>query len=271
GQIFAGASRATGTYANANHLAGLLEMSLPFALAMTAQAVERRRVLSIIPAAACCVLIFASLLYTLSRAGFAGAIVAIAVLAGLLASGKERRRRALAAFAILAVFAAILFLAVPNQLLDRLADTDGDVLPDVRFQIWRETLRLIGAYPVFGCGLGTYVSAIQQYRVSSTPIALVDYAHSDYLQLLAEWGFVGFAPALAFALLLLSRGLRGAATAGRRDQRWLPAACFAGLVALAIHSFADFNLYIPVNAMVAAWIAGIIAGLNLSTGQAPDS
>ena len=59
-------------------------------------------------------------------------------------------------------------------------------------QIWHDTLQLIGHYPVFGCGLGTFVSAIQQYR-GPTPLALVDYVRtSDYLQLLAELGFVGF-------------------------------------------------------------------------------
>jgi O-antigen ligase len=242
-------------------------MSLPFALARTVEAVRKRNVLSMVPAAACSVLLFASLLYTASRTGFAAAIVAIVVLAALLASGSTRRRgRAFAAFAILAVFIAILFLGVPNQLLDRLAETSGpDVSPDVRFQIWKETLRLIRAYPVFGCGLGTYVSAIQQYRISSTPLALVDYAHNDYLQLLAEWGVVGFAPALGFAVLLLWRGLRRATAGGRRDQRWLPTACFAGLVALAVHSLADFNLYIPVNAMVAAWIAGMLTGITAGT------
>jgi O-antigen ligase len=259
-QSLAGAGRATGTYANANHLAGLLEMSLPLALGLTVKAVRMRNVLSIILAAACSVLIFASLLYTASRTGFAAAMIAIVCFGGLLAL---RRGKAFVALAILAVFIAILFLGVPNQLLDRLAETNGpDVSPDVRFQIWRETLRLIRAYPVFGCGLGTYVSAIQQYRISSTPLALVDYAHNDYLQFLAEWGVAGFAPAVGFAVLLLWRALRQATSGGRRDQRLLPAACFAGLLALAIHSFADFNLYIPVNAMVAAWIAGTIAGIS---------
>jgi O-antigen ligase len=264
-QRVAGAYRATGTYANANHLAGLLEMSLPFALVLALELAGDRKV---VLAAASCVLMFAALLNTLSRTGFTAAVVALVVLAGLRA---KHYGRTLAAVTVLAVFAAILFLTVPNDLLDRLADTGGpDVAPDVRFRIWRETLHLIAAYPVFGCGLGTYVSAMQQYRVSSIPLALVDYAHNDYLQLLAEWGVAGFLPALGFVLLLLSRTFHVAISGGRR-QRGLAAACFAALVALAIHSFTDFNLYIPVNAMVAAWIGGVAAGLRSSPAPSVES
>jgi O-antigen ligase len=267
-QNLAGAGRVTGTYANPNHLAGLLEMSLPFTLMLTVQGVRSRNALSIMLAAGSSVLLFTSLLLTASRAGLVATVASVAVLGGLLvAGGGWRRGKVLTAVAGLAVLAAIVFLAVPNQLLDRLADTAGpDVSPDVRFQIWRETWSLIKAWPLFGSGLGTYVSAIQQYRVSSSPLRLVDFAHNDYLQLLAEWGSVGFVPALGFAVLLLSSALRRATARAKSDQRSLAAACFAALLALAIHSLADFNLYIPANAMAAAWIAGIVAGFGAGIG-----
>ncbi len=102
---------------------------------------------------------------------------------------------------------------------------------------------------------------MQRYRVSSSPLALVDFAHNDYLQFLAEWGIAGFLPALLFVFLLFSRGWNGA-TRANPGHRWLSAACFAALAALAVHSLADFNLYIPVNAMIAAWIAGIAVALR---------
>jgi O-antigen ligase len=272
-QCFAGATRATGTYVNPNHLAGLLEMALPFEFMLIAAAATRlkrsesesmRNPLSLVPPVACCALIFAALLYTLSRTGFAAAMAGLAVLAGLrFFSGGRNRGRTLAALAIPAAFVLIVFFSVPGQLLDRLASTGGlDVAPDVRIQIWKETLRLIEDYPVVGSGLGTYASAMQKYRISSMPLNLVDYAHSDYLQLLAEWGLIGFLPALGFAILVLSRAFRGATASHRSDHRALSAACFAALVALAIHSFTDFNLYIPVNAMVAAWVAGVAVGLG---------
>jgi hypothetical protein len=43
-------------------------------------------------------------------------------------------------------------------------------------------------------------------------------------------------------------------------------ACTGSFAAILLHSFVDFNLYIPANAMLLAWIAGIAAApLALST------
>jgi hypothetical protein len=39
-------------------------------------------------------------------------------------------------------------------------------------------------------------------------------------------------------------------------------ACAGALAAILLHSLADFNLYIPANAMLLAWIAGMTAGLR---------
>jgi hypothetical protein len=49
------------------------------------------------------------------------------------------------------------------------------------------------------------------------------------------------------------------------STRYLAIACFAALVAILIHSFTDLNLYIPANAMLLAWIAGVVASLNFSS------
>ncbi|HXW14884.1 MAG TPA: hypothetical protein VEN79_10275, partial [Terriglobia bacterium] len=38
-------------------------------------------------------------------------------------------------------------------------------------------------------------------------------------------------------------------------------ACAGALAAILVHSLADFNLYIPANAMLLAWISGMVAGL----------
>ena len=40
-------------------------------------------------------------------------------------------------------------------------------------------------------------------------------------------------------------------------------ACIASLTAILLHSLVDFNMYVPVNGLAVAWIAGI-AGVRLS-------
>src|SRR5579863_2412120 len=84
----------------------------------------------------------------------------------------------------------------------------GTTDAQARVEIWKETLPLTAAYRVFGSGLGSYASVFQKYRASA-PEYLVDFAHNDYLQLLAESGVVGFTIAGAAVLMILMRIVRG--------------------------------------------------------------
>ena len=81
-------------------------------------------------------------------------------------------------------------------------------------------MELITAYPLFGCGLGAYEPAMLKYNASH-PLARIDYAHNDYLQLLAELGAVGFLIAAALAMAVLSRALRVASFPAEADGRYL--------------------------------------------------
>ena len=97
-----------------------------------------------------------------------------------------------------------------------------------------------------------------------------DYAHNDYLQLLAELGPFGL-----LGGLWLGGGILGGVIAVRAklpDQS-LPVAlaCVGSLVAIGIHSVADFNLYIPANSMQLAWILGIASALPLRAATVTES
>jgi O-antigen ligase len=85
----------------------------------------------------------------------------------------------------------------------------------------------------------------------------VDYAHNDYLQVLAEFGVFGAIAGLVFVLRLFYRSIRGALFTPSIDQRYLAIACIASFVAILLHSVVDFNMYVPANGMVFAWVAGI--------------
>ena len=277
-QYFGGAAQATGTYVNHNHYAGLLEVALPLAGMLTAVILRRQHLerTDSIPWAllaclliACSALIFLGLIYSFSRMGLLVAIASIAILAVLSAAGGHTgKNRALAAGGMLAIMLTFVVLAIPNGLLDRFAQTPAgeDLTSDARLQIWKETQHLIGAYPIFGCGLGTYASAIQKYRASS-PLSLVDFAHNDYLQLLAELGPIGFVPLFACGLLNFGRLFRRALTEVRTRRRFLAAGCATSLFAIAMHSLVDFNLYIPANAMLVAWVAGIGTAMEFPTDE----
>ena len=126
-----------------------------------------------------------------------------------------------------------------------------------RSAVWHETLGLIGAYPIFGSGLGSYESAFLKFKTSS-PALTQDYAHNDFLQYFAELGALGFALAVIPLSIVLAR-LRAGIRHIRPDVRWLSLACAGSAVAIGLHSFVDFNLYVPANMFTLAWILGIAA------------
>jgi O-antigen ligase len=125
---------------------------------------------------------------------------------------------------------------------------------DTRKQIWRESLPLVAAYPITGCGLGAYESCFLAYK-KVEPGYTVDFAHNDYLQVMAEFGLPAFALLLTLTALAYGTSLRG--TTADNTDRYLAIACTAALSAILLHSFVDFNLYIPANGMLAAWVTGL--------------
>ena len=255
---------AHGTYPVRNHFAGLLEMSLPFALAYSVAALRNDDTHTPISAGAAfragagftaAALIIVGILTSLSRMGFlacAGSLIGMGVLA--LSGGNGRARWPMLAALGLAAALAIAFL-LPTQLLVRFSDVSSEG----RVDVWRDTLHLIAAYPVFGVGLGGYQPAFDKFKTSGF-IFSQDYAHNDYLQFLAELGIAGFLIAGAFLLLILIRALRASLDPSEHHRRWLGIACSGALVAILTHSAADFNLYVPANATLLAWICGVTAG-----------
>lgn len=250
---------ARGTYINRNHFAGFLELGLLMAVGLAAatrgrseRRVMLRRGLGIVTTG----LILTGIIHSLSRMGFVAALAGLAVFAGALLSRRlrprgvelaERRahRKWVAAVVITAMVGVFFIYLPPDQLVARfaaLAATE-EVNADMRLQIWRETTGLIRSYAVTGCGLGGYETAFLRHKTVA-PLNTVDYAHNDYLQGLAELGLIGFGVWAMAAVWVMRRAWRWPAVAG-------------ALTAIALHSLVDFNLYIPVNAMAVAWVAGL--------------
>ncbi len=174
----------------------------------------------------------------------------------------------ISAAAATVVLMLALFVSAPVALLERLEkqDTHEPLTADVRLRIWRETLPMAADYRIFGSGLGTYESVFQKYRASA-PEYLVDFAHNDYLQLLAELGIIGFAIAGATGLVILVLVVRAVGSGPTTANRLMAVACAASLLALMLDSSVDFDFYIPANAMLAAWIAGVGTAVGISRTQ----
>ncbi len=76
----------------------------------------------------------------------------------------------------------------------------GDPSLNVRFVMWGATARMIKAHPVAGVGAGAWEAMVPLYQNDDSSLETDYYAHNEVLQLLAEYGLLGF----AFLLSLLS-------------------------------------------------------------------
>lgn len=253
-----------GTFPVRNHFAGLLTMALPCAVAWLLSLVEAGRrngfsgtrvAIQLVAALVLAAFLLLGIGLSLSRGGFVSALVSVVVLAVLAApSGMSVRGRLVAcAVACLALFSGLFYLT-PMALVQRLAEHSSAG----RIDIWRNTLDLIRAYPLTGCGLGGYESAMLRFK-NTVLLNDLDYAHNDYLQFMAELGVVGLLAGAALFGSLLVRTVK--ATAPASFNRWIAVGCAGALSAILTHSMLDFNLYVPANALVLAWISGVSAGL----------
>lgn len=267
-------AHATGTYVNPSHFAGLLEMILPLVLVAAlyrwewwvarsgsqrlqgigehAEAVAQAALPSALAGA-----IFVAILFSRSRMGIfsAAAGVGILVLAWLW-STPQRRRAALILTAMISVAVALGAWIGMNPVFERFAHLEADTVP--RLRVWQDSLVLVRARPWLGTGFGSFADVYPQ--VQSTLLGkTVDHAHNDYLQAAVELG-IPAAVILFVAVAALSlRGLVfGVFCTPTRRERFQALGCATGVLALLVHSAADFNLQLPANAVVFAALLGIL-------------
>ncbi len=260
----------TGTFVSRNHFSAMLEMALPFAAgAVLGFAPRALRAIGACAGAALSALFLGAISISLSRAGFALAVGSLLTLAIFHISFRMRgRARAWGLAGSVAAGMAGAVLLVSGRLLDRMEPTGmslaGEPAWNNRLLFARETLKVIGAYPLFGCGFGGFVSAVAPYR-SSALTRTLDYAHNDYLQFLAEGGLVSFALALVVGVLVARALFRGLVRPPARHRR-LALCCAVALGAGMLHSAVDLTTYVPATAMMLCWIAGMAAGLDFDRG-----
>ena len=120
-----------------------------------------------------------------------------------------------------------------------------------------------------GVGMGAWGELFTRYV--SPPWSQFFYyrqTHNDYLQFVAESGFIALLALLWLACRLLGR--IGRALRSGDPRKWpLFAAILAAVVATGLHELVDFNLHVPANAVLLAVLLGL--GLRLATPPTAES
>lgn len=231
---------AAGFFANANHMATLLVVSLPFLAALLVSArggtVQRFSAAAALVGGATLV-ILVGLALNRSLAGYG---LAVPVLAGSLAilvpASSAARRWAMIGGAALIVAAAAALMLSPVG--DRNLGTAGSV--GSRTEILRTTTEAIGDFLPFGSGLGTFRPVYQLYedhdRVTNVTMP---HAHNDYAELVLEMGVPG---AMLIAVFLLWWAVTAAGAWRTGDASPYARAASVASAAILVHSLVDFPL-----------------------------
>lgn len=262
------ADRLRGTFVNPDHCATYLMLGLAVAFAWVWWGLRRasreeapeRKVLLGGPPVLVWLMVFLGLAFTGSRAALAAAL-AMTTLQGLLAAAAARRWR-LSVSGVLAGAVGLGCVAVVGlqQGLGRwLATSPYEVAWNVRLLVYQHSFELWQRFPWLGSGLGSFRDAFALVSPPGLEASFWD-AHNQYLELLVTGGVAGLGLVLAAAALAVARLSRVLIHGSRSEDRAAALAAVGALAAVAIHSFFDFGLSMPANAVTFVTVMGAALG-----------
>ena len=272
--------RASGTFVNPNHFAGFLSTVLGLLLA---------RILLHRPAVK-------ATFGTYAGPKIVEGYATLVVLAGIVASGSRGSWLAVAltmvAFIVWAWFPGavsktvvgilagvvaltlIIVLSVPlvqSRIKQTVAvpaekGTKVDFSFNQRSQLWSSSLGIIRENPIFGSGPGTwnwFQTKHKDLKMQMDPV----YAHSDLLQLTADYGLVGLG-LIVFALVCYFRQVAHLSNfANFSDQRAFVVGSAFAVAAVLFHSLADFHFHIPATVVVIMTLIALAVALERGEGS----
>lgn len=264
--------RASGLYVCPNHLAGLLEVLGVMGLSLACW--SRWPVWSKLLIAYAVGVCYVGLILTASRGGYLSAGTSLFVFALLSLVTLRRLGGGLAwkiglpatIVAVILAVAAVFYVSKNSPLRDR-AQTTFDA-SNIRIDLWQAALEQWKLQPIVGTGSATYLYYGRLFR---TPRMQLDpvYTHGDYLQLLAEYGLVGVLGLAIFLFAHLRHGFRSFIRLGPRRvtaSQLLPSnalalniGAIAAVSSMLVHSIFDFNMHIPANVLLMAFVFAVLA------------
>ena len=252
-----------GPYVNRNHFAGFVELILPLALVpLVLGRVRRERWLVV---SLFTVVPIGALFLSLSRGGVVSFGVELAVLALIMIQQRAARKHLFAGVAVLLLALLMVSWLGVGQLLERFSSFQSlEATAGKRASMRRDTWQIFLEHPVAGTGLGTLQIVYPPYE-SLYDGKIVNHAHNDYLEALAETGILGGLCCAWFLGVLFVESLK---RLGRLNKSFAGTLQLSGLVAstgFLVHSLVDFNLHIPSNAFL-FFLTAHLATAQIQTG-----
>ncbi|MFL6751764.1 MAG: O-antigen ligase family protein [Sphingomicrobium sp.] len=231
---------ATGFFANANHMAILLVISLPFLAALLAsvrRANMQRYSAAVALVAGAALVVLVGLALNRSIAGYALAPPVLVASALIVVPSRSRAGRWIAVAAGVLLVGALIALA-SSPIGERSLGTRMSV--ESRAEVAATTARAAGDFMPFGSGLGTFRAIYHLYENhDSIDTTTIPHAHNDYAELALETGIPG-----VVVLVLFLAWWAASVSRVWRFGEFGPYARAASVASAAIlgHSLVDFPL-----------------------------
>lgn len=251
--------RASGTYICPNHYAHFLQMAMIVAWGVLFT--PRVRLWFKFLAGYTFLICAIPLVLSLSRSAVIGTFIGISVilLGKALRKGWKRTAGALLlllAIGFLALFALWNFFEPFHK---RLAN---DITNNIRIsQVWPDTWSMIKKEGFWGTGPGTFANAFDTHREAfSSSNLYLEYAHNEFLNTLAEYGWLVSILWMLGLLTLLIVWIRKTVSTPSDKAAMIPIIMMALFSGTFAHAVFDFNLHIPSNALLFIGLLGILYG-----------
>ncbi len=247
-------------FVNHNHFAAYLELLLPFSCLFWIAPLPGEGFFSRAFSILASLLITIGIVLSCSRGAWLSLTVSSLVLGTAALRQKNLswnwRKLLLPVFFLLMIGTVICQPPIRARFSSLLAISE-DTSAQMREKMWRGTWNLIKENPVMGQGAGSFIYSFPRHRPAGL-YRLTNYAHNEYLQVVAEFGVIGLVITSCIAVFVLIRMFRlsqSGSTAWKKGLGWAGLLSFASV---ALHSTVDFPWHIPAVAFHASFLAGLV-------------
>ncbi|MBD3245707.1 MAG: hypothetical protein GF333_01710 [Candidatus Omnitrophica bacterium] len=239
------------TFGNKNHFAGYMVLISPLAFSFAFYEKDRAKklVLGFLGG-----LLSLMVFLSFSRAGTIALLGALGFM-GLLVWQQSKTAKAVGGVvAAVLLVAGLLSLAGIDQFIQRFSSLPSGLY--TRTMLFQDALEIIGDFPLFGTGEGTFRYIYPMYKDIITT-RFTYHLLNDHLELLLETGLAGACAYFGFLSAVFVRIVRKLSERKDPFAKYLVIGGLSGTAGLLFHSFFEFNFFVPAVACMFWLILGI--------------
>jgi len=246
-----------------NHFAGYMVAIIPLAVAMSFVVKDPGKRIMLIFVS---VITASAMAFSLIAGAMLAFLLSLMLIALFYASSVNTRKQSLLLGSIIICLIVIIFwIGYKPVFKELMTITNLEAgSPASRLSIWKSTIAIFLDSPITGTGLGTFDYIYPQYRLPDLYLRAM-YSHSDWLQLLAELGIIGFAIVLSGTIVFFFSVIKRLNSRMFRNN-WRKGLIIGGLSSVgasAAHALVEFNLHIPAISVILIIITALTSVIAL--------